>query len=346
MNKILSQYQKKINSEMEKLFDQKIKQSQSIFKEATETIKILRDINLGGKRIRPILVNAGYFLAGGKNNKEILKTSLSVEFIHNWFLIHDDIIDQDRLRRNQSSLYAFYQDKMKDDHTGISLAIIAGDISAALGYQVFVSSRFPEKLKTKALNIFYETVVNTCHGEMLEVFLKEDKEKLKEKDILNICKYKTAFYTFVNPLKIGATLAGANDKFLKQIQNFSLPIGIAFQIRDDILGLFAPQEKIGKPVASDIEENQPNLLICKTLNLSKGQDKRDFKKYLGKENLNQKEIEKIRRIVRQSGALDYCQNLAQSLANQAKLSLDKIKADKKEKDFLLAMIDYTVSRIY
>jgi geranylgeranyl diphosphate synthase type I len=97
--KALSQYQKEINSELEKFFNKKIRESALVFRQATETIKILRNIHLaGGKRIRPILINTGYFIAGGKDKKAILEASLSVEFIHNWFLIHDDIIDQDRIR--------------------------------------------------------------------------------------------------------------------------------------------------------------------------------------------------------------------------------------------------------
>jgi len=345
--KDLLQYQKEIDFELERFFNRKIKESSLLFKQANETIKILRDINLGGgKRIRPILINVGYFLAGGIDKKEILKTSLCVELIHNWFLIHDDIIDQDELRRGKPSLHAFYKKKMQDAHMGISLAIVAGDISAALGYQILFNSKFQEKFKTKALNIFHETVVNTCHGEMLELFIKEKKTKLTEEDILNVCKYKTAYYTFVNPLKIGIVLANGHNKFLKQIERFALPIGIAFQIQDDILGIFASKKKLGKPIASDIEENQPNLLIFKTLSLANNRDKKKFEKYLNKKKLNQREIQEIRRIVKESGALDYCQNLAKSLVNKAKLKIETIKAPQKEKEFLLAMADYMINRTY
>jgi geranylgeranyl pyrophosphate synthase len=235
---------------------------------------------------------------------------------------------------------------MKNSHAGISLAIVAGDISAALGYQLLINSRFSEKLKRKALNIFHETVVNTCHGEMLELFIKEKKDKLIEKDILNVYKYKTAYYTFGNPLKIGAILAGADSRFLKQIERFVLPIGIAFQIQDDILGLFASQEKLGKPIASDIEENQPNLLIFKTLSLADKKNRREFEKYLGKKKLKQKEIQEIRKIVKESGSFDYCQNLARSLVGKAKLKLQRIKAPQKEREFLLAMADYMIDRTY
>lgn len=345
--KSLFEYQKKINSELEKLFNKKIKESFLLFKQATETIKILKNINIGaGKRIRPILINVGYFLSGGKDKKAILEACLCIEFIHNWFLIHDDIIDQDDFRRGKLSLHKLYENKTKDTHLGISLAITAGDINAALGCQVLTNSRFQEKFKNKALNIFYETIIQTLHGEMLELFIKQDGNKLKEKDILNVCKHKTAYYTFVNPLKIGAVLAGVDDRFLKQIERFALPMGIAFQIQDDILGLFASKKKIGKPIASDIEENQPNLLIFKTLALANKKDKQKFKKYLDRKKLNEKEIKEIRRIVKKSGAFDYCEDLAASLVKKAKSTLIKMKIPQKEKEFLLSMADYIISRRY
>ena len=181
---------------------------------------------------------------------------------------------------------------------------------------------------------------------MLELSIKKNINKFKEKDILNVCKYKTAYYTFINPLKIGAILAGANNRFLDQIEKFALPIGIAFQIHDDILGLFATKRVLGKPIASDIEENQPNLLVYKTLTSADKIDKCVFKKYLGKEKLNQKEIKEIRRIVKKSGAFNYCEDLANSLVKEAKSILVKMRVAQKEKKFLLSMADYIIDREY
>jgi len=345
--KSLYKYQEKINSELEMFFSDKIKENSLLFKQAAETIEILKNINLGaGKKIRPILINIGYFLSGGKNKKAILEACLCIEFIHNWFLIHDDIIDRDDFRRGKLSLHKFYEKRTKDTHMGISLAITAGDINVALGYQALVNNRFKEKFKNKALNVFNETIVNTLHGEMLELSIKKNINKFKEKDILNVCKYKTAYYTFINPLKIGAILAGANNRFLDQIEKFALPIGIAFQIHDDILGLFATKRVLGKPIASDIEENQPNLLVYKTLTSADKIDKCVFKKYLGKEKLNQKEIKEIRRIVKKSGAFNYCEDLANSLVKEAKSILVKMRVAQKEKKFLLSMADYIIDREY
>jgi geranylgeranyl diphosphate synthase type I len=346
-NQILSKYQQEINFELERFFNQKIRENSLFFKRAAETIKILKDINLGGgKRLRPILVNLGYSLAGGKNKKAILEASLAVELIHNYFLIHDDIIDEDDLRRGRPSLYAFYQKKFNDLHLGISLAMVAGDISCALGYQALNNSPFPDRDKIRAVDILNKMIVKTCHGEMLELFFKKRRVKLTEEDILNVSKYKTAYYTFVYPLKIGAALAGQRERFLAKLEEFALPLGIAFQIQDDILGLFGSEKEFGKPIGSDIEENQPNLLIFKTLILIDPEDRQKIKSYLGRKKPTQKDIRRIREIVKKSGSLDYCQEKAQNLVNKAKSIIKRMRIPLKEKKFLLELANYIIERNY
>ena len=189
----LLEYQRKIDSELKFFFDKKIKESSLISGEAIETIKILRDYALRkGKRLRALLVNLGYFSANGKNEKGILKASLAIELIHNFLLIHDDIIDQDKLRRGRPSLHYFYQKKFfNNPQTGISLAMISGDIMSVLGYENLINGDFPAEYKIKAIRILNETIEKTCHGEITELILK--KRKIIEKDILNICKFKTAY---------------------------------------------------------------------------------------------------------------------------------------------------------
>ena len=124
----------------------------------------------------------------------------------------------------------FLSKKFDDLHLGISLALVAGNISCVLGYQALINSSFPDEDKIKTFDILNKMIAKTWHGEMLELFLKEEEVKFTEEDILNVSRYKTAYYTFVDPLKIGATLAGKRDKFLDKLEKFALPLGIAFQI--------------------------------------------------------------------------------------------------------------------
>lgn len=341
-NKVLGRYRRGIDLEFEKFFRRKIKEAEIISKSAAETIEILREFNLrGGKRARPVLVNVGYFLAGGKDKKAILRASLCAELIHNFFLIHDDIIDRDELRRGKPSLYAFYKKKFGGDlHKGVSFALMAGDVSNVLGYRVLAESDFDEKNKARALGILNKTIEGTCHGEMLEMFLKE-KKNVSEEEIEKVLRYKTAYYSFAAPLKIGAALAGGSTRLLDKLEQFALPLGAAFQIQDDILGIFGSREKIGKPICSDIRESQPNLLIFKTVALTKDNP---LEKYLGKQEISRGDVIAIRRIVKEGGALDYCHVKAEELVEEAKAMIEGIDMPREEKKFLLGLADFVVRR--
>jgi len=362
-SKIISNYQKKIDKKLKEFFDKEINNYKLL------SLKIKRDLNTlkeytlrGGKRIRPILINCGYFLSGGKNENAILDASICIELIHNFFLIHDDIIDRDDLRRGDLSLHYFYKNKYKNSLLGMSLAMIWGDMLNAFGYFPLLESRFKSEYKIKAVSILTDTIKKTCYGQIMEILLKEklhrllkqgylvedrNIEKLKglEKDILNIYKYKTAFYTFIGPLKIGAVLAGANFKVLKNIEKIGLNLGLAFQIKDDILGLFGTQKEIGKPIGSDIRELQPNILIVKTLNLSDKSRRKKFVKYLGKD-LKKSDISELKNITKESGALSYCEKKMYKFTRLAKENIFNIKGRKKEKKFLLQLADYITYRNY
>lgn len=219
--------QKRINREVAKFFNQKIKEADAAFEK--EVLGWLKEYSLRkAKRIRAVLVNCGYFLAGGKNQAAILRTSIFIELIHNYLLIHDDIIDKDEMRRGKKSLHRLY---------GLDMAIVAGDMASALGYEILTSSPFFAKEKTRVLEKLNRTLYCTGYGQILELNLRKkikSGKKVSDNDVLTIYKKKTAFYTLVAPLQIGAILAGADKGFLKKIEKFALPLGIAFQIRDDL----------------------------------------------------------------------------------------------------------------
>ena len=221
--KTLLGYQKTITGEIKKFFNQKINQAETPFEK--EMLNWLKEYSLRpAKRIRAILVNQGYFLAGGKYGKAILKASIFIELIHNYLLIHDDILDEDEIRRGKKTFHKLH---------GQNMAICAADMASALGYEILSSCQFPINYKIKTLEKLNQTLYSTCYGQMLELALR-DKRKFTDEDVLEIYKKKTAFYTLVTPLQIGALLAGASEKFLKKIEKFALPLGIAFQIRDDL----------------------------------------------------------------------------------------------------------------
>lgn len=177
----------------------------------------------GGKRIRGVLVKLGYELAQGDpaNQVEILRLGAAVEILHSAFLIHDDIIDESLTRRGKPSLYQ----ALGGNHYGISQAISLGDYGFFLAFKIISQTNFPDKIKNNALELFSKVMMDTAWGEML------DLEKI---DPLAVMKLKTAGYTVTGPLQLGAILAG-KEELSGVLGEFGESLGIAFQIRDDIL---------------------------------------------------------------------------------------------------------------
>lgn len=176
----------------------------------------------GGKRLRGMLVKLGFELNGGKG-KEILQIGAALEILHNGLLIHDDIMDQSPLRRGQPSVYKVFG----GNHYGISQAINLGDIALYLPIKIISDSNFSDEFKLKVISNLSQTIINTGWGQVMDLEVKRDIE------FINL--YKTAKYTVVAPLQVGAILAGATLDKLAKLDKFGEKLGIAFQIQDDIL---------------------------------------------------------------------------------------------------------------
>lgn len=177
----------------------------------------------GGKRIRGVLVKLGFEIAGGSANVEILRVGAAFEILHAALLIHDDIMDQSPIRRGQPSLYQ----ALGGNHYGISQAINVGDIGLYLPIKIITETNFLSEYKIKALNHLSQTIINTGWGQILDVEGSEDTKFIH--------LYKTAKYTIAGPLILGAILAGADQDLIRVFGEFGESLGIAFQIRDDIL---------------------------------------------------------------------------------------------------------------
>lgn len=349
----LAELKKQIDAELGKFFELKIAQAKSENKpaELVEMINNLKKFTLNsGKRIRPILFYFGYVLAGGKNKAEALKTSIAIELAHSYFLIHDDIIDRDNFRHGDLSMHYKYEKSFADrleeknlKHFGTSMAILAGDLASTFGYEVLVNSSFSSDLKIKAISRLNYIVVNTIAGEALDVALVE-YSNVKIDRIFEMQKYKTAKYTIEGPLHLGAILAGANEKFLESLSNFAVPAGIAFQIQDDIIGIFGDEKKIGKPVGSDIKEGKKTLLISKVLEKADDNQRQALNSALGNENISIEEVNKVRDIIIKTGSLEFSKTKARELVKDAKKSLEDLNISKENKKFLNDLADFIAGR--
>ncbi len=348
----MEKLKKEIDFNLRRYLLQATRETEKKDKEAGRMLKHMAKIIMtGGKRIRPILLYVGYLAAGGKEKKEIIKAGIGIELIHNYFLAHDDIMDRGKMRHDIETINTWYEKNgisffpnCKDlKHLGVSMAIMAGDLSATMGAQVFLNSNFDAGFVNKAISYLQLTIKNTIVGQIQDFYLG-NKKQISEKEILTMYENKTAKYTVENPLKLGAILAGANETFLRKISTFAIPVGMAFQIQDDILGLFETSQKIGKDSGSDIKEGKKTLLLFKTLEKATEEEKKFMKENLGNKKISFKNIEKFKKIIKSTGALEYNQNLARKLIEKGKRELKKIRMTKEAKSFLLELADYLIGR--
>jgi geranylgeranyl diphosphate synthase type I len=350
---LLKIYKKRLDAELKKYFSVKLQQARKNDTLAEAAVKMIADFTLAaGKRIRPALVYYGYLACGGRDGKKIVEASMGIELTHSYLLIHDDIVDRDAMRHGIPTVHEKYKKigrrisfRKNEEHFGNSMAILTGDMASAMANEIIFNSRFKPETILRALNKLQEIVYTIVPGEMLDVVM-EMRGTTTEKEVLKMYEGKTSSYSFEGPLHLGCLLAGKKDEEkLKNFSAYALPVGVAFQIRDDIIGLFGNEKKIGKPVGSDVIEGKQTLLVVKAKELGNKKQKEIIKKYLGKKDFKKQELEEFRQVIVESGALEYAENLADRLVAKALEALSKIDIKNQEaKMFLRGMAEYMVKR--
>ena len=299
----------------------------------------------GGKRIRPILLIKAYEAVvhhevGGNDLTEITRTSICMELLEAYLLIHDDIIDQDETRRGGLAFHKMAQPLGGNKHFGLSSGIIAGDMLGCLAIKIIMESTFSESSKLRALNEFIEAELNCFHGELYDVILEH--EDASEQELLKMIDLKTSSYTTQAPLVIGAILGQGTDGQIDILRAYGKLLGRAFQITDDILGTFGDEKTTGKPAASDIKQGKKTLLLIYALNHSSTQEIDLLHHSIGNKELTTNDIENVRQIFISTGALGFAQAAASQYAEQAKSVLEASNLSGKE--FLIWLTDFVVKR--
>jgi geranylgeranyl diphosphate synthase type I len=292
-----------------------------------------------GKRLRPILFIMGYLGFAESAAKGLYKTALSLELLHDFLLIHDDIIDKSAMRRGKPSLHkkfdGYLSGHKKVKFDGSDLAIVAGDVIYAIAIHSFLAISEDPSRKEKALGKFLESTVRTGSGEFVELLFElKDIGKASKEDIYKIYDLKTAHYSFSSPLSSGAMLAGARAADVERLRKAGIHMGRAFQIKDDILGVFADEKKAGKSPMDDLREGKKTLLIWHAYNNSKPARKRYIRQILSKKNVTRRDLLKIREILVSCGSLKYAEKLASAFLKKADALLASSGMKRKYRDSL------------
>lgn len=312
-------------------FVRKIDKLYSISEISPLLFKCIKDFVLrDGKRVRPILFVIGYLGYAKKVAVNLYTSALSIELLHDFLLVHDDIIDKSATRRGKPSMHELlnkYLEGYKNvKFNGQDLSIVVGDVIYATAINAFLSINEDMERKEKALKKFIEATIHTGSGEFIELLNgAKDIAKVTKQDIDKIYDYKTARYTFSSPLAMGAILAGAKENEVNKLFKFGVYLGRAFQIQDDILGMFASQRKIGKPALSDLQESKKTLLVWQAFNNAGKKNKMIIKQILLKNNIARKDLLSMRRIIKDTGALEYSKSEITKLKHKALKLLVSLK---------------------
>lgn len=288
--------------------------------------RVITEVNgAGGKRIRPYMTVLAYKAFGGTDYESVLPIASAMELLHCAMLIHDDVIDRDYVRRGKPNVAGQYYKKYEgnDDrsHLAASAAIIAGDLLISSAYQIVLESDFDAEQKLLAHKIIGDAIFEVCGGELMDteaVIYQPDQV-----NSLKIAELKTAGYSFDAPLRMGATLAGASDELIKTLSDYARSVGVAFQLTDDMLGVFGDESVTGKPEGSDLKEAKRTYLLQRTLKNLSGRDLDEFKSLVGRD-LNRSELERARVLIKESRAVDEADSIIEAQISLAAKSIEKL----------------------
>ena len=308
------------------------------------------DLNKDGKYIRGTLIGLGNFIASGSKNKEYLYLAYAYEMFQTSVLIHDDIIDNAKIRRGKETIPRRicnkYLNKInhKNYHNDVlvlanSLGICAGDLGFYEANNLIVKSYHNHPNFSKILEFYNDIIIKTIKGEILDVILpfqsKYQYNNVIEKDIIDIYELKTSWYTIIGPFFLGYILGG--KELDNNIENILNKIGISFQIKDDILGIFSDTLVIGKSNNSDIEEFKQTILYN---HIIKTEYKDEFLKIYGKKNVTEIEHKRIKELLELSGSLEYAKDYLDNLYGDVLNEIDKLEIESIGKDILKGLLVY------
>lgn len=282
----------------------------------------------GGKRLRPAVLMLAAEAVGG-DPMSVVPAAVALELVHNFTLVHDDIMDNDDVRRGMPAVHVKW---------GSEGAILAGDTLYSKAFEILSSMEKDPESILKCVALLSKTCTEICEGQWMDVDF-ETRDTVSEEEYLEMVEKKTSVL-YGAAAKVGALLGGASDEVADALYEFGRLVGISFQIQDDVIDMVTPEEILGKVRGSDLIEGKRTLIAIHALN--HGVELEIFGKG---ESVTPEQIDEAVAILEKSGSIAYAQELSASSLEKGKKMLD-ILEDSEAKEILLAVADYMVTRTY
>jgi geranylgeranyl diphosphate synthase type I len=296
-----------------------------------EVIESVVALMSGGKRLRPAFCYWGWRGAGGAPSDPIVTAAAGLEMFQAAALIHDDVIDGSDLRRGMpavhrrfAALHAAEGWQGDGDRFGVAAAVLAGDLCMVWTEELFSGSGLEPARLAAARALFDRMRTELLGGQYLDVLTQASPEPEPSAALeraLRVIRFKSAKYSVEHPLLIGATLAGAGPRLLSAYSEYGLAVGEAFQLRDDLLGVFGDPEQTGKPAGDDLREGKRTVLVATALQQSTPAQAADVELLLGDPQLDDAGVATLRAVLLETGAVDAVEQRIADLSARAEAAL-------------------------
>jgi len=285
----------------------------------------------GGKRLRPYMVIRSCQILGGKVSNAMLAAS-AVEMVHNFTLVHDDIMDNDDMRHGVPTVHKKF---------GMPVAILAGDVLFSKAFQIITESKLSANATTKLVSRLSKACVDVCEGQLLDVKMAEEKKIPTQAEYITMISKKTAALFDVS-CAMGAICATNKSNDILNLSSFGKNLGIAFQITDDLIGVMGDPKVTKKPVGNDLREGKKSLPILMAIKLAKGKNKKIILKAFGNSKATRNDLNKAVGVIRSLGIEENVRKQALKYAEKAEKSLTRYSGSAKTE--LIALLDFVVQR--
>jgi len=312
--------------------------------------EIERLISSGGKRFRPRLSILAYRAFGGKDVEMILPAAAAQELLHLSLLVHDDIIDRDYLRYGVENVAGAYKMHYKElvhspedvGHYANMAALLAGDLLLSGAYLLAAESKVPATHIVAIQKLFGQAIFEVAGGELLdtEAAFRAPNSITSQ----TVALYKTASYTFILPLMVGALLADLSEEKWEYVKTFGRNLGVAFQLRDDILGIFGDEQLTGKSTIGDIREGKRTQMIEQFYNLANEQQITEFNRYFANTHVTAEQAEIVRNLLVESGARAATEQTIEGYELEARAALKELPIEQACMEELEELIEIAVRR--
>jgi geranylgeranyl diphosphate synthase type I len=281
-----------------------------------------------GKRLRPLFAFAGFIAAGGSLEKSAIKAMASLELLQACALIHDDLMDASDTRRGKPSIHRHFesihvQDRLEGfaPQYGLSAAVLLGDLALVWSDQMLNSAGLSPDQCVRTFPFYNEMRVELMAGQFLDIHEQTQKSSSVVRS-MKIARYKSGKYTIERPLHLGAAIANPlDDQRISALSKYGLPLGEAFQLRDDLLGVYGKTVLTGKPTGDDLREGKKTVLIALSRENQSPSESQIFEKYFGAPDLNSEGITALQQIILDTGAKEKLENLIEELTEKSLVAI-------------------------